>query len=277
MTGPYIGQPANATPPVPVREADLQRLETIMRGYGLRAGSGGAVKNRNPLHNLFARVDADLSFLYSRAVLWLSDVDAENVSFAREVSDPTFALSSQATTTDLGIRTGALQLHTALPRRGGGHNELFVSRRSTRIASIPEDRQPIVTVEVPGAADGTVISLVTGTPIQAQGPAAVTRSTDLRDNLTLPLGHAHVVSVGFEAEQFHLRQGPLPEQLWHLEFPEPGRPAGRAGRAIGGHSRPGLRNNPAQRRTVRPLCRRFLVARRRTLRDPRTPRRLARR
>ncbi|HEX9895752.1 MAG TPA: hypothetical protein VGA78_17605 [Gemmatimonadales bacterium] len=209
MAGPYVGQPADMTQPVPVREADLARLETIMRSYGLTAGSGGAVQNRNPLRNVFARLDAAIPNVSSRAVLWLSDAESENLSFARLARDTTFALSSQASTSELGIRTRALQIHTALPRRGGGHNELFLSRRSTRLRSLPEVRQPIVTVAVPGATGGGVISVITGTPTQAQGGDTRSRSVNLRDNLTLPLGRSHVASFGIEAEWFRVEPGGL--------------------------------------------------------------------
>src|SRR5262249_30299769 len=42
MNGPYLGQPAGSAVAVLVRPEDLVRLDQIMRGYGLIAGSGGA-------------------------------------------------------------------------------------------------------------------------------------------------------------------------------------------------------------------------------------------
>jgi hypothetical protein len=209
MPGPFVGQPPEATPAVPVRPADLARLETIMRSYGLEAGSGGPVPNRNPLRNVFARLDAALPLGHSRAVVWLSDVHIRNLTFARGARDTTFPLSSQATTNDAGIRTVALQIQTALRRGGGGHNELFLSHRSLRAGSLPEVRQPIVTVTVPSTNGGGTIALLTGTPIQAQSGDDRTRNVDLRDNLTLPLGRAHTVNLGVEAEWFRLEPGGL--------------------------------------------------------------------
>lgn len=216
MTGPYVGQPADATAAVPVREADLARLATIMRSYGLEAGSGGAVRNRNPRRNIFARLDAALPVASSRAVLWLSDGNTENLAFAR--SDAVFELSSQATTSEFRVRTGALQIHTALPRRGGGHNELFLSRRSARMGNRPEVRQPIVTVAVPAAAGGGSIAVTTGTPVQAQGGGVSSWNVDLRDNLTLPLGRSHVATLGVEAEWFRLEQDGLPNAFGTWSF-----------------------------------------------------------
>ena len=41
--GPYLGQSPSATPPVPVRAADIARLDDILQAQGLVAGSGGPV------------------------------------------------------------------------------------------------------------------------------------------------------------------------------------------------------------------------------------------
>jgi hypothetical protein len=209
MAGPYLGQPPSATDPVPVREADLIRLESLMQGFGLTAGSGGAVTNRNPLRNIFARLDAGVPIGRTRAVLWLSDAHTENRAFARAARDLTFALSSQASTTRLATRTEALQLHTALARRGGGHNEFFLSHRLVRLGSVPDVRQPIVTVAVPSATGSGIVTLLTGTPVQAQGGEGLNRNVDVRDNVTISLGPAHTGTLGVEVEWFRLVAGGL--------------------------------------------------------------------
>ena len=54
--GPWVGQPSTATPPVPVDVADIERLDDILRGFGLEAGSGGPVENGTPLRNVFGRL-----------------------------------------------------------------------------------------------------------------------------------------------------------------------------------------------------------------------------
>ena len=203
MAGPYLGQPAAAAPAVPVREEDLARLDAIMREYDLVAGSGGAVPNRNPLRSAFVRLDAALPEMNSRAVLWLNDTYAEELDFERGVRDAPFPLSSHATTFESATRTGALQVHTALSRPGGGHNELFLSRRSTRASSAPEVLQPVITVALPGVGGG-VIPVVSGTPQQAQSRGFRNQNVNLRDNLTLPLGASHTATFGLEAEWFRL-------------------------------------------------------------------------
>ncbi|HEV8196860.1 MAG TPA: TonB-dependent receptor [Gemmatimonadales bacterium] len=219
MAGPYVGQPASASAPVPVREADLERLGSIMQSYGLTAGSGEAVQNRNPLRNVFARLDAALPGLKSRAVLWLSDGESESLFFARQARDTTFALSSQATTSRGHFRTAALQVHTARLSGGGGNNEFFLSRRAISAGSVPAVRQPIVTVTVPAVTGGGTVSLLTGTPVQAQGADARGGNIDLRDNLTLLLGRSHVASVGVEAEWFRLDPSGLLNSYGTWSFP----------------------------------------------------------
>jgi len=205
MQGPFVG---SVSQPAPVRESDLARLDGIMRSYGLEAGSGGAVRNRNPLRNVFARLDAAFPRVNSRAGLWLSDAAADNLSFARGSRDTVFALSSSASTSEVRGRTVALQAHTALARGGGGHNEFFISQRASRLSPAPEVFQPIVNVAVPDTAGG-VISVSTGTPSQAQGAPIASWTVNLRDNLTLPLGRSHVASFGVEAEWFRLEPGGL--------------------------------------------------------------------
>lgn len=218
MAGPFVGQPADADAPVPVREADLGRLETIMRSYGLQAGSGGAVRNRNPLRNVFARLDAALPEANSRAALWLSDADGRNLDFDRGARDTTFALSSQASTTAVRVRTVALQVHTSLSRPGGGHNEVLVSHRTTRFGAVPDVLQPIVAVAVPGAIGGGIVSVITGTPGNAQGGDAHSRSINLRDNLTLPVGRSHIATFGAEIEWFRLQPGGVPNRFGSWSF-----------------------------------------------------------
>ena len=154
MVGPFVGQPQGASPPVPVRETDLARLESIMQEqYDLKAGSGAVVPNQNRLRSIFARVDAALPKWNSRAVLWVNDSDARDQAFSREDPDE-FALSSLATERSVAARAVALQLYTTLRRRGGGHNELSVSRRSNAVEPIPKVLQPIIYVAVPANPSG---------------------------------------------------------------------------------------------------------------------------
>ena len=202
--GPYVGQPAGAERPVPVSDADLARLDTIMTAFGLTAGSAGPVENGSRLSNVFSRLDLALPMWNSRAVLWNNYSAGEEVSFSR--GDPrTFPLSSTRETSLPITRTTAFQLHTALPRGGGGHNELLVSSRADRLSGAGAVRQPIVLVTVPATAGGGV-TIATGTPGTAQGGGFRGYAVAVKDNFTLPLGAAHVLTVGAEVERFRLRR-----------------------------------------------------------------------
>ena len=203
MVGPYVGQPDGAVPPVPVSATDLRRMDTVFAAYGLRAGSGGAVQQRNRIGGVFARLDAALPRWNSRAVLWLNDSRTRDLTFSREASPIAFPLSSTAAEQQSGARTAALQVFTSLHRPGGGQNELSISHRLQRSEFDAETRQPILQVVVP-AVGGGLTTVVSGTPVQAQGGAVDTRDFILRDDLTLPLGGSHVASAGVEAEWFHV-------------------------------------------------------------------------
>jgi hypothetical protein len=218
MAGPYVGQPEGAVPPVPVSATDLARLDDIFRSYGISSGTGGAVSNEGKLRNIFARIDVGLPELDSRAVLWLNDSDNRSRAFSRPVSADSFPLSSNAAGQSFGARTIALQLHTALARAGGGHNEFSISRRSTPFQTLPEVRQPIVRVVVPATTGGST-TLITGTPVQAQGDGIHTWSVRLRDDLTLPAGASHVINLGLEAEWFRIEPGGVQNVFGTWTFP----------------------------------------------------------
>jgi carboxypeptidase family protein/TonB-dependent receptor-like protein len=217
MVGPFVGQTTGASPPVPVSNADLARLESILQQYGLKSGSGGPLPNRHRLRNLYGRLDAALPKWNSRAVLWVNDSDAWDEAFDRADSPEFFALSSNATEQSLGTRTIALQLYSTMRRPGGGHNELSLSRRTISLQSTPDVRQPIVQVVVPATTEG-VTTVVTGTPTEAQGQGIKSWDLNLRDDLTLPLGASHVASVGLEVERFHLETSSLEDTFGTWTF-----------------------------------------------------------
>lgn len=197
--GPYVGQPEEAPEPVPVSPVDLARLEQILRGYGLEAGSAGPVENRNPLRSLFARFDAGLPEWNSRAVLWVNDSRSRNLTFSRARN--LFPLSTHMATGVTTVGNASLQVHTGLRRARGGHNQLLVSYRSAGLEPRASVQQPIVRVAVPSPTGGGV-TIITGTPPQAQGTFLGGWAINLRDDLTLPLGASHVAIFGFEAERF---------------------------------------------------------------------------
>jgi hypothetical protein len=208
--GPYVGQPAAAAPPVPVSEADLARLSDIMRTYGLVAGSGGSVENRNPLTNIFTRFDFALPEWDSRIILTLNHGRSRNLSFSRP-SRGAFPLSTHTATQASRTRTAALQLHTTLRRPAGGHNQFLFSYGTGSFGALPDVRQPVVNVRVP-ATTGGAVTIMTGTPQQVHGGdfRPFSSNINVRNDLTLPLGTSHVARFGFEAQWFRVEPQAVP-------------------------------------------------------------------
>ena len=203
--GPFVGQASTATPPVPIEEADVERLDEIMRGYGLTSGSAGPVDNAAPLRNLFARVDAAVPGWNSRAIGFMSYARSEDEAFSRSAPD-TFSLSTYNVTTSTALRLTSLQLHSDLPR--GGHNEVLVSHSTDRVEFIPGVRQPLVRVLVPGPSGG-LVTINTGSTAQAHGRFGRAWSVHVKEELSLPWGTKHTLVLGAQAERFRSTRGGL--------------------------------------------------------------------
>lgn len=203
--GPYMGQPSTASPPVLVSQADIARLDGIMQGYGLAAGSAGFVENRTPLRNLFGRLDASIPRWNTRAIGFVTYARRSGEEFSRSAQD-TFSLSTYKLTAEGGLRLTSLQLHTDLRRTGGGHNELLISHTSDWADFLPEVRQPLVRVLAPGAGGGFV-TLNAGSAEQAHGRFGRAWSIHVRDELSLPWGADHLLVLGAQAERFRSERG----------------------------------------------------------------------
>lgn len=203
--GPYLGQPETHVPSLPVREADLVRLEDIMRRrYGLASGSGGYVQNETPLVNLFARVDGAIPAWNTRVMALVTYARRLDEQFAR--SADTFSLSSYRFTNDVGLRLTALRIDTDFSRAGGGHNRLLVSLSSDHADQVPDVRQPLVRLTIPSADGGSVL-LNAGSADQAHGRFGRAWSLKIRDEISLAWASDHVLTAGVQFERFRVRRG----------------------------------------------------------------------
>jgi hypothetical protein len=213
--GPYVGQPENAQPDVPVREADLARLSSIMQKYGMTAGSAGPMRNGNPLRNLFSRLDLVLPAWNTRVTAWQSFGSSEDISLSRA---DTFALSSSRISRVSRSRIGAIQFHTVLPN-GGGHNELLVSTRSEGLESEPEVSQPLVRVLLPSVnVPGGREPVNTGAPETGHGTTVGSSVFALKDNVTIPVSRTHTIGLGAEATWTRIRRTGVLNALGTWEF-----------------------------------------------------------
>jgi hypothetical protein len=202
--GPYVGQPPTALPMVPIGGEDVARLEQIMRGYGLTAGSAGRVEREAPLRNFFARLDASIPRWNSRALGFMTYARGDDDTFSRSAPD-TFSLSTYRWTQSTGLRLTAVQLHTDVGS-SGGHNEVLVSHSSDWADFLPDVRQPLVRVLVPSTSGG-IVTLNTGSAEQAHGRFGRAWSVHVKDELSLPWGTNHILLAGVEAERFRSTRG----------------------------------------------------------------------
>jgi len=201
--GPYVGQLAAATPPVPAGAADLARFDGIMRQFGLDAGSSGRAVNALPLANLFARLDLALPSWHSRVLLSGNYARSANDMFSRSARD-TFSLTSYQLRVVSSSRLTTVQVHTSL--RGGTYNTILISQRSVAADWRSDVRQPIVRVAVPSSG-GSLLTLQAGTHQAADGMFERSGNFTVVDDVTHALGTAHEVTVGVQVERFWISRG----------------------------------------------------------------------
>ena len=198
-TGPFVGQGDDADNPLPAAIADIQRFETLLRGYGLEPGNGGRVTRRNPSTNVFARLDFALRRWQSRVVLRHNSANAWQTFFARPIGTSRFPLTSNAFSQSVIHWSTALQLFTQSPR--GWTNELLVNRGRTPSRATRFARSPLIEVIVPGSPGFSSARLVAGAPENAQGTGSDQKTLEVGDHLTYHTGR-HTLSVGARAELF---------------------------------------------------------------------------
>ena len=194
-TGPYVG---SASARLPASPADIQRFETLLRGYGLEPGNGDRVNRPNPTSNVFARLDVALPWR-SRMVLRHNVADAWQTVFSRPAGTPRFALTSNQYTLRAQRWSSVLQLFTQLS--GGWSNELLVNRAVSPGRATSYARSPLIEVGVPARPDYPAATLFTGSPDNAQGTGNDQKTFEIADHLTYNRG-AHTLAAGARAELF---------------------------------------------------------------------------
>jgi hypothetical protein len=212
--GPYVGQPASASPALLVRADDVSRFSQIMEGLGLTTGSGDAVRNSSPLTNVFARLDIALPSWNSRIVASERYTRNTATAFSRASPD-TFALSSYEMNGGFGVAYSSIQLRTNA--RGGTYNELIVSHGLTESARTPAVHEPTVQVAVPRLGGG-IETLKAGSVEGAEDAYARGWSAALADNLTVPVGAAHLLALGAQVEFIGIRNGGVTAQYGAWSF-----------------------------------------------------------
>jgi hypothetical protein len=195
--GPFIGQSASSTTPLPVAPADVQRFADILRDdYGIEPGTAGAVTNENPLRNVFGRVDVQIDDRH-RAVLRHNYGYAEDDNFTRSRE---FDLSSYGYFFKSDKNATVGQLYSSFA--GGMDNELIVGFTRIRDERTPRVTAPSVAVTVDNPAGGTA-TMRAGAEQFSQGNSLDQDILELTNNFTIPW-NAHRFTIGARAEFYDI-------------------------------------------------------------------------
>lgn len=191
--GPYTGR-ADAY----VSQALIDSVNNIMTNkYGFAdAGSGAQVLKKNPLTNVFGRLDAYLPF-NTRLVYRHNYVTADNVSFGRSDAtnaSPNFNLTSNQFLFSSKTNSDVVEILTNLPR--GMYNEILLNKTHTYDFRTVPVHFPMVTVKgIPRTDAATTANFVFGTENSSQGNTLDQRTTEVTENFTVPVS-SHSLTFG---------------------------------------------------------------------------------
>ncbi len=210
-SGPYIGQPASITPALRVNQAQIDSFTNILAGYHIPAGTAGQTSNANPLTNLFARLDFNLS-PNSRLVIRQVLNTSSNDVFSR--SSTSFFLGSNRETQIDKNQNTTVQLFSTF--NNGSSNELTAGYSYLDFHRQPSVFSPLITVNNIGGTGGP--NLVAGTDNSSQGNFLKQRIVELTDNFTWAGGLAHTFTVGTHEEYYGATNGFLQNSYGNYTF-----------------------------------------------------------
>jgi hypothetical protein len=192
-SGPYIGRSDNY-----VAQSSIDSVNHIMTNqYGFSgAGTGAQVVRKNPLTNVFGRIDAYLP-LNTRLVYRHNYVTADNVSFGRgdpTTSNPNFGLTSNQFEFSSKTNADVLEILSNLPR--GMYNEILLNKTHTYdFRTVPVHFPQITVKGIPRTDATTTANFVFGTEASSQGNTLDQRTTEITDNFTVPVS-THSLTIG---------------------------------------------------------------------------------
>ncbi|MEO6211137.1 MAG: TonB-dependent receptor [Gemmatimonadaceae bacterium] len=190
--GPY---PGSAGLPSAADAATVQRMADILQNsYGLDAGAQGAVSNKNPLTNVFARLDFVLPY-NSRLVIRDNYGKAELDTLYR--LSTTYRFGSNAYSFNNKKNAAVAQLFTNW--NNGSNNELFLGYTTIRDFRPPNADYPSIIVNT-----GVTGTLIAGAETNSQGNALDQDIFEITDNFTIPIGEKHRLSIGTHNEFYKM-------------------------------------------------------------------------
>ncbi|MEO5568390.1 MAG: carboxypeptidase regulatory-like domain-containing protein, partial [Gemmatimonadaceae bacterium] len=185
-SGPFVGS-SDAT----ITQAQVDAVNAALAPYGIAGGTGDIIPQKNPLTNIFGRLDFNLPYS-SRLKLSLNYSDGERTNFSRSTSG-NFRLTSNAY--DFASKKYATVGQLFTNWSSGAANELSVGYTTIDdFRSVPLV-SPQITVSVPRLGGGAAVPVVAGTERSSQGNALYQTILEVADNVTFPIG-THNLTVG---------------------------------------------------------------------------------
>ena len=204
--GLFLGGPGTL-----LSQTDVDRFVSLVEGYGVEnPGTAGLVQNRNPLTNIYGRLDVNLPF-NSSLILSYNYAKSERDIFSRgsSGSSPQFQLSNNGYSNQPIKHAPKLQLRTNFAN--GAYNEVLASYNRVREKRVTPIRAPQVEAFVTGA------QLQAGTERSSQGNELDQDVIELTDNFTFPIG-AHRVTIGSQNQFLKFRNLFTQQSFGRWEF-----------------------------------------------------------
>jgi hypothetical protein len=202
-SGPYVGQPAGVLPRAAVSQAGVDSLRNIlMNQYGFAdPGSGGIVKNENPLANMFARFDLINLPASSRIVARYNYVNGQQDILSR--SPTVLSLSNNGYNFQSVTNSYLAQLFSDF--NNGSNNEFLIGLTKIRDKRITPMSAPFVRIQrMQNEVNSGTAAATAGTENSSQGNELDQDIFELTDNFTVPLG-SHRFTLGTKNEFFKVR------------------------------------------------------------------------
>jgi carboxypeptidase family protein/TonB-dependent receptor-like protein len=198
--GPYVGQPADASPALPVAVDNATRFAALLRANGLDPGDGGRVTLVNPSITLFGRLDIAVPEWKSRIVLHDNYSAVDVTRFARPEGVPVFPLSSNAWMLRTAKHTTAAQIFTQVST--AAFNEFVLAYMDRPIVGRKYALSPSIQATVAAANGARSATLLAGPPAPAGGAAAAQVSMEIADHFVFQPGSRHTLGAGIHVEVF---------------------------------------------------------------------------
>lgn len=198
VSGPFLGQPSDATTAFPFSQAEVTQFENAFTAKGGTVGTSGIVNSPTPMDNLFGRVDWQINDNH-RLVARMNYTDATNNNRRQNARNATRAVfSSNFHAINSNKKAPVVQLYSTFGN--GWANEAFAGATWVRDRrTSPEGQFPQITVNY--SASRTMLA---GTDQFSQGNELDADTYEFTDNLTIPRGN-HSFVIGTRNELVKIR------------------------------------------------------------------------